>query len=118
MSLVSIHQRGLEVPRNVRYASAEEGKKERRVKVVAVGVDLQALPVFVSSVQGLFKVILQTEARRLTRASSITRVFTTSRGVVTAAATPPAIIPHTAASPGDGLLPERYLRESWDLSAS
>ena len=48
----------------------------------------------------------------------MTRVFTTSSGVVNAAAVPPAIIPHTPASPGDGLRPDKYLRDSCDLSAS
>jgi hypothetical protein len=44
--------------------------------------------------------ITQSSCAAHTRRSSITRVLSTSRGVVSAAATPPAILPHTAASCG------------------
>lgn len=44
---------------------------------------------------------------RFTLASSMTRVFTTSNGVVAAAAMPPATDPHRAASYEVGRLPPR-----------
>lgn len=44
---------------------------------------------------------------RFTLASSMTRVFTTSKGVVAAAAMPPATDPHRAASYEVGRLPPR-----------
>jgi hypothetical protein len=43
----------------------------------------------------------------LTLASNMTRVLTTSSGVVTADAKPPAMDPQMAASPGVGLLPSK-----------
>ncbi len=49
----------------------------------------------------------------LTRRSSMTRVFKTSRGVVSAAAIPPATLPHNEASKGrndEGLSYRRYER--------
>jgi len=44
--------------------------------------------------------------------SNMTRVLTTSSGVVTIAATAPAMLPQAAASPGEGLRPERNRFES------
>ena len=61
---------------------------------------------------------VSTDLKGLTFASNITLVFTTSKGVVTAAANPPAIMPHTAACPEEGRFPERYLRDNSDFSPS
>jgi len=54
----------------------------------------------------------------ITRRSNITRVLRTSRGVVTAAATAPAALPHAAASYEWSCLPRsardnRYFRNSY-----
>jgi hypothetical protein len=54
----------------------------------------------------------------LTLASSITRVLTTSNGVVNIAAVAPATDPQAAASAGDGLFPSKYRFDNCRFSPS